>query len=93
MVSNIRVLVIITISLLLGAVVGCSSAPAKQDRTSGPVYYVSQNGNDKAGGKNKNTAWKTLKHAITKAKFGGEIRVFQGTYEEEVQLDNVSNKD
>ena len=95
MVSNIRILAIITISVLLGVVGGCSSSkPTKQVAPKGSIYYVSaKNGSDKASGKSKEKAWKTVKHALEEAKSGGEIRVLQGRYEEEVQLDNVGNKD
>ena len=92
--KNNRLWIILGICILIVVVAGCSfSKPTKQVAKKGSIYYVSvNNGSDKASGKSKEKAWKTIKYALDEAKSGGEIRVLPGTYIEEVQVENAGKK-
>ena len=56
-------------------------------KTEGNAYYVTQNGSDTDDGTSRNTAFASLKHAMTVAQSGDTIFVGPGTYEEVAPVD------
>jgi len=57
--------------------------------TYAPCYYVSTNGSDSADGRSRETAFRTIGHALSEADAGDFILVLPGTYNEGILLENV----
>ena len=61
------------------------------EESTGPVYYVSMQGNDQFDGLTEATAFASLGHAIKVVKPGESIHILSGTYFEALMLENIGS--
>jgi len=55
------------------------------------IYYVSTNGNDDQDGRSKETAFRTIEHAISVVQPGNTIQILPGIYDETLMMEGLGD--